>query len=70
MVGDVYYNSQMVVNHEGEFVKSYKKTFLFETDETWATPGPGFESIVITNKKGEQVKIGNGICMDINPEKF
>ena len=35
----------MVVNPKGEFFKSYKKTFLFETDETWASEGPGFDTL-------------------------
>ena len=60
----------MVVNPKGEFIKSYKKSFLFETDETWASPGPGFDTITIENKQGQKVKLGHGICMDINPEKF
>jgi protein N-terminal amidase len=40
MEGDKMYNSQMVVNANGEFVKSYKKHFLYETDEKWADEGP------------------------------
>ena len=64
------YNSQLVVSREGEVLKSYKKTFLYETDETWADEGPGFECITIQNHSGQDVKVGNGICMDINPYQF
>ncbi|CAI2366606.1 unnamed protein product [Moneuplotes crassus] len=68
--GTKMYNSQLVVSPEGEFLKSYKKTYLYETDETWADEGPGFECMTIKNRAGQEVKIGNGICMDINPYKF
>ena len=40
------------------------------TDKTWASPGPGFDTIEITNRAGQPVKIGHGICMDINPHEF
>jgi hypothetical protein len=35
----------MVVTPDGQFIKSYKKHFLFEMDETWAKEGPGFEAM-------------------------
>jgi protein N-terminal amidase len=66
-----FYNSQMVVNPAGEFVKSYKKHFLYMTDKTWAEEGPGFETMDLKLPRSERViKIGNGICMDINPWEF
>ena len=64
--GDKMYNSQLVVDREGNYIKSYKKTFLYETDETWADEGPGFEKLDITNHDGIDIRVGNGICMDIN----
>ena len=67
---DKMYNSQLVVSREGEFIKSYKKTFLYETDITWADEGPGFETTDITNIGGDTIKVGNGIWMDINPKEF
>lgn len=36
------YNSLCCVDSQGKLVKTYQKCFLFETDEQWATEGPGF----------------------------
>ena len=61
----------MVVSPEGVFVKSYKKHFLYMTDETWADEGPGFDTMTLKLPRNEKsIKIGHGICMDINPYKF
>lgn len=35
------YNSTVTVNQKGEIVYHYRKCFLYYTDETWATEGPG-----------------------------
>jgi len=67
---DKLYNSQLVVDPKGNFIKSYKKTFLYEVDETWADEGTGFEFTDIINRNGQSVRVGNGICMDINPKQF
>ena len=65
------YNSQMVVSPEGNYVKSYKKHFLYETDETWADEGPHFDTMMMKlPRSGKEIKIGHGICMDINPYQF
>lgn len=37
-----FYNSLIVVNGDGETVANYRKTFLYYTDETWASEGDGF----------------------------
>jgi len=63
-----FYNSQCIVAPNGELVKTYHKTFLYETDETWAEEGHSFECIEIP-ELGIQ-KAGLGICMDINPRQF
>ncbi|KAL4884137.1 carbon-nitrogen hydrolase [Aspergillus karnatakaensis] len=34
-----YYNSLLVVNENGETLLNYRKTFLYYTDETWASEG-------------------------------
>ncbi|KAL5337161.1 carbon-nitrogen hydrolase [Aspergillus crustosus] len=34
-----YYNSLLVVNEEGSTLLNYRKTFLYYTDETWASEG-------------------------------
>ena len=62
----------MVINPQGEFVKSYKKHFLYDTDKTWAEPGPGFDTMELYFPRNPdyKVKIGHGICMDINPWEF
>ncbi|ORZ14116.1 carbon-nitrogen hydrolase [Absidia repens] len=62
----IRYNSQCFVNRQGELVKTYRKAFLYETDENWASEGPGFETIDIP----ELGKVGLAICMDINPYQF
>eukprot|EP00349_Pseudokeronopsis_sp_Brazil_P006070 CAMPEP_0202966888 /NCGR_PEP_ID=MMETSP1396-20130829/11526_1 /ASSEMBLY_ACC=CAM_ASM_000872 /TAXON_ID= /ORGANISM="Pseudokeronopsis sp., Strain Brazil" /LENGTH=200 /DNA_ID=CAMNT_0049691289 /DNA_START=88 /DNA_END=687 /DNA_ORIENTATION=- len=65
------YNSQMVVRPDGTYEKSYKKSFLYETDETWASEGPGFEAMdLFLPRHNKSVRIVNCICMDINPYKF
>ena len=65
------YNSQLVVNPEGEFVKSYKKAFLYETDKPWCGEGPGFDTMMLKlPRSGNEIKVGHGICMDINPYEF
>lgn len=33
------YNSAIVVSPTGEVVHNYRKTFLYETDKTWAAEG-------------------------------
>jgi protein N-terminal amidase len=40
--GERAYNAMAVVNRQGEVVTIYKKHFLYEADETWATEGPSF----------------------------
>ena len=66
-----YYNSQVVVNPQGDFVKSYKKHFLYETDESWAEEGPSFDTLDLKIPRLEcTIKIGNAICMDINPYEY
>ncbi|EAL91797.1 hypothetical protein KXW98_007530 [Aspergillus fumigatus] len=75
-----YYNSLLVVSEEGEVLVNYRKTFLFFTDETWASEGSadrGFHELVFNNCSAEQgyvlssrVATSFGICMDINPYKF
>ena len=67
-----YYNSQVVVSPKGEFVKSYKKHFLYDTDKSWAEAGPSFDTmdLYLPRKPEQMIKIGHGICMDINPWEF
>lgn len=69
--GTIAYNSLVFVNHAGEVVAHYRKSFLYYTDETWAQEGSGFWAGVLPiGVKGQQVKAVAGICMDINPYRF
>ncbi|KAI8388369.1 carbon-nitrogen hydrolase [Radiomyces spectabilis] len=63
---NVNYNSLCCVDPTGNLVKTYRKAFLFETDEGWAEEGPGF-SVMDIDEFG---KVGFGICMDVNPYQF
>ncbi|THX90653.1 carbon-nitrogen hydrolase [Aureobasidium pullulans] len=61
------YNTVISISPDGTTAASYRKTFLYYTDETWALEGDtGFYN-------GELGALGQacmGICMDINPKKF
>ena len=65
-----YYNSAMIVDREGNALKSYRKSFLYETDKTWSEEGNGFLNMKIITKTGKEICLGVGICMDINPYEF
>ncbi|TQS32210.1 hypothetical protein Golomagni_07482, partial [Golovinomyces magnicellulatus] len=65
--GPEYYNSNIIVNGDGETVANYRKAFLYHTDETWALEGDeGFYSGFVPDLG----HISIGMCMDINPYKF
>lgn len=60
------YNSAALFAPDGSLEHVFRKHFLFETDEKWASEGSGFESLHIPN-------LGNicvAICMDLNPFQF
>ncbi|KAI8364997.1 carbon-nitrogen hydrolase [Choanephora cucurbitarum] len=60
------FNSICFINPQGERVLTYQKSFLYETDESWASEGPGFVSTKIEGLG----QVGFGICMDLNPYQF
>lgn len=66
---DGLYNSMMVVDPNGSLIKNYRKSFLYHVDKTWCIEGSGFDTVVI-QVKGRELKVGLGICMDINPYEF
>ncbi len=35
-----YFNSAIIVNHDGATIGHYRKAFLYPRDETWALEGP------------------------------
>ena len=65
-----YYNSCFIITPEGESLLSYRKHFLYQDDERWSLEGNKFGYMEISTKKGIKLKLGIGICMDINPYKF
>lgn len=54
------YNSALLVSPTGELVGTYRKTFLYETDKTWASEGAGFGVWDLPAPIGRLVV---GICM-------
>ncbi|KDO20787.1 hypothetical protein SPRG_13539 [Saprolegnia parasitica CBS 223.65] len=66
--GDALYNAMMVLSPDGDLVYNARKTFLYETDKTWASPSPSrFGSWYCP---WLQRQLSFGICMDINPDDF
>ena len=80
------YNALVFVSATGDVLAHYRKTFLYSTDETWASEGHGFLATEIQMGERSHVshthnvnglggvktstKVTAGICMDINPYKF
>lgn len=75
------YNSLVVISPEGRILRNYRKSFLYYTDETWASEGFNSSSDGQGNPTlgkapffcgdvGDLVGLGLGICMDINPYRF
>ncbi|KAL7421847.1 hypothetical protein Q5752_003618 [Cryptotrichosporon argae] len=64
--GKVGWNSAVVVGPAG-VVGIYRKTFLFETDKSWAREGDGFRYFELPPPIG---RLALGICMDMNPREF
>lgn len=65
-----FYNSCMITNRKGESLLNYRKHFLYDTDKNWCKEGDNFGYLEITSRTGKVVKLGIGICMDINPYEF
>lgn len=72
------FNATVTVSPTGEVISNYRKSFLYYTDETWATEGyrgtPGLQSALerpfFVGTWGQLGTVGHGICMDINPYRF
>jgi len=65
---EVSYNSTVTISPTGEILATYRKSFLYYTDESWAQEGkPGF---YYGDLGGSLGKVAHGICMDINPYQF
>ena len=61
------YNTLVSISPTGQVVASYRKTFLYYTDETWAFEG---DSGFFNGQLGSLGQACMGICMDINPKRF
>ncbi|TKA46261.1 hypothetical protein B0A54_03068 [Friedmanniomyces endolithicus] len=68
------HNSTVTVGPSGEVLANYRKSFLYYTDETWASEGfratPWQQPFFLSSKLGGLGSVGHGICMDINPYRF
>ena len=64
------YNSLMITDREGKFLKSYHKKNLFKDDTKWCTPGDIFEYIDIDTNCGKTARLALGICLDYYYCKF
>jgi protein N-terminal amidase len=64
------YNSCMIVDKAGNALPSYRKHFLYEMDILWCIEGEDFGFMEIETHTGFLVKLGIGICMDLNPKEF
>ena len=63
---DRLFNSALVLDRAGTVRFVYRKTLLFEADETWATPGDsGYR---VFEDAGASFTVG--ICMDLNDDRF
>ncbi len=62
------YNSQLLVNDAQRLIHVTRKTFLYDDDKIWAEPSDtSFKCYELFFKRlGRSVKVGSGICMDIN----
>jgi protein N-terminal amidase len=75
------YNSTVTISPTGQILNNYRKSFLYYTDETWSSEGPGDNTHILSNAtspdqpfySGSLGGLGHvtlGICMDINPYRF
>lgn len=65
-VNQLVYNSMVVVGENGTMLKNYRKHYLYDTDWTYATPGPNFDYLDIKFWRiNRTIRCGLAICMDI-----
>jgi len=58
-------NSAVLYGPDGRWVGDYRKTNLFEIDESWAKPGNGFATFLLPSPLRT---MSLGICMDLNAQ--
>lgn len=64
--GSQLFNSAWIIAPSGDLHAVYRKTLLFEADESWATPGDSGYMRIETPAGA----FGVGICMDLNDDRF
>ena len=63
---DKRFNSALVIDPAGELAFTYRKTMLYELDETWCDPGDsGYRAL-----DADCGRFTVGICMDLNDDRF
>ncbi|CCE66075.1 hypothetical protein TPHA_0O01060 [Tetrapisispora phaffii CBS 4417] len=81
---EIFYNSSLMVNKEGEILYRYRKSFLYTQDYKWGCEEnpEGYQNFdlefkgkgtnLTTGEKNIDVtlKTGLGLCMDMSPYKF
>ena len=63
--GDAYYNSAMVIDHDGQLAGVYRKVDLFDLDTFWATPGD--TAFAVDTPFGP---LAVGICRDLVEDRY
>ena len=63
---ELFFNSALVIDPNGELAFNYRKTLLFDADKPWATPGDSGYKAIDTGAG----TFGVGICMDLNDDGF
>jgi len=64
--GDKRFNSALVIDPSGDLAFVYRKTLLYELDESWCDPGDSGYRAFDTDVGRFTV----GICMDLNDDRF
>lgn len=71
---DKLYNSQLLVNSAQQKIHLSRKTLLYEDDLKWADVSPTAPKFNVFDlyfpRLDRTVKVGTGVCMDINWKDF
>ena len=66
------FNSSLTIGPTGEILAHYRKTHLYYSDATWASPSiDGFQTVPIRfSAHPSSIATSFAICMDLNPKAF
>ena len=66
------FNSSLTIGPSGEILAHYRKTHLYYSDATWASPSiDGFQTVPISfSTQPSSIATSFAICMDLNPKAF